>query len=99
MGALLGLLLSGCAGDEQRVVGSVVAVDGDLSRVVAFELQTERGRMRFVPDSGLLRFSDPGPDGGAPLTHLFDHLRDGHPVRVTYRVEEGVNVAIRLEDA
>jgi hypothetical protein len=92
------LALAGCTGGEQRVVGTVVSVDGDLETVTAFEVQSSEGRQRFVPGTDLEGFVDEDGEIGAPLGHLWEHLRDGVPVRVTYRVEDGVNVAILLED-
>lgn len=94
----LALVLVGCAGGEKRVVGTVVSVDGDLQSVTAFEVQSPDGRQRFVPGPDLQGFADEDGEIGAPLGHLWDHLRDGVPVRVTYRVEDGVNVVILLED-
>jgi hypothetical protein len=92
------LLLSACSGGDQRVTGTVVAVEGDLTTVSAFELQTDAGtRLRFEPGPDLTAFADEDGDG-AHITHLWDHLRDGHPVRVTYRAEDGVFVALVLED-
>lgn len=92
------VLVAGCAGEESRVVGTVVSVEGDLTTVTAFEVQTDRGRMRFVPDTDLAGFLDDDGNVDAPVTHLWDHLRDGQPVRVTYRVEGGSNIALILED-
>jgi len=86
--------LAGCAGGEGRVTGSIVGVEGDLDGIVAFEIQSGGSRYRFVPDDGLDAFGD----DGTPLTHLFEHLQTGDPVRVTYRVEDGENVAILVED-
>lgn len=81
------------------MVGTVVSVEGDLASVSSFEVQGGGARMRFVPADDLEGFVDEDGAFGAPVQHLFDHLRDGVPVRVTYRVEDGVNVAILLEDA
>ncbi|MEX2323542.1 MAG: hypothetical protein WEA29_07200 [Acidimicrobiia bacterium] len=94
----LALVLAGCTGGDQRVVGTVVSVDGDLQTVTAFEVQSPEGRQRFVPGPDLKGFLDEEGEIGAPLGHLWEHLRDGFPVRVTYRVEDGINVAILLED-
>lgn len=91
--AVVCLVLAACAGGDERVTGTVVAVEGDLTTVSAFSVQTDRGLMVFVPADDLTGFVD-----GTSLTHLRDHLRDGHPVRVTFRVEDGVNVAIAVED-
>jgi hypothetical protein len=95
---MLVVALAACGGGDQRVTGTVVAVEGDLATVTSFDVQVEGGRMTFVPEPGLTRFAADESGEGAHLTHLRDHLRDGHPVIVTYRVEDGVNVAIRVED-
>lgn len=98
--AVLVVALAACSGGEQLAKGTVVAVEGDLTTVTSFDVQTEGGgRMTFVPEPGLTRFAADDSGEGAHLTHLRDHLRDGHPVVVTYRVEDGVNVAIRVEDS
>ena len=72
----------------------LVGVDGDLKGIVAFELQSGGSRYRFIPEEGLDVFGD----GSTPLTHLFEHFQAGDPVRVAYRVEDGENIAILVED-
>jgi hypothetical protein len=93
---LIGLfVVVACAGPEMRVDGVVVAVDGGLSGVTSFEIVTGEGqRLRFVPGDGVDAF-----DGGAPLSHLNEHLQTGAAVRVTYVDEGGVLVAIAVTDA
>lgn len=92
------LALAACAQGDQRVIGTVVAIEGDLTTVTAFEIQTRAGdRMRFVPAPDLTSFTH-GDHGGAPITHLWDHLRDGAPLRVTFREERGVFIAVAVED-
>jgi hypothetical protein len=90
------LLMTGaCAGPEQRVEGVVVAVDGGLAGVASFDIVTEAGsRLRFVPDEGVDSFA-----GGAPLSHLHEHLQTGSPVRITYVDRDGVLVALVVDDA
>jgi hypothetical protein len=89
------LVLAGCSGGDQRVTGVVMSVDGDLTTVRSFEVLTTGGdRLEFVPGPDLHGFPD-----GTPLTHLSEHFQTGAPVRVTYRDEDGVNVAIIVEDA
>ncbi|WKZ83686.1 MAG: hypothetical protein QY307_05445 [Acidimicrobiia bacterium] len=89
------VLLVACAGGAQRVDGVVVAVDGDLTEVRAFEIvATDGRRLLFRVGAELESFT-----GGVPLSHLFEHLGDGFPVRVTYREEGGVLVAVALTDA
>jgi hypothetical protein len=93
------LALAACAQGDQRVVGTVVAIEGDLTTVAAFEIQTRAGdRMTLVPAPELTTFTH-GDHGGAPITHLWDHLRDGAPIRVTFREQGGVFVAVAVEDA
>jgi hypothetical protein len=90
------LLVVACAGGESRVTGTVTRVDGDLTQIIDFEVRPPGGdAMVFVPEDGLDVFGD----GGTPLSHLFEHLQTGDPVRVTYRVEGGVRIAILIEDA
>jgi len=91
----LAVLAAGCSGGDQRVTGVVVGVDGDLTTVRSFELLTTSGdRLTFVPGPDLFTFPD-----GTPLTHLSEHFQTGVPIRVTYRSEDGTNVASIVEDA
>ena len=93
--ALLIGLPAACGGDEERVRGIVVDVQGDLSGVASFTIVTREGeRVAFVPAPDLTRF-----DHGAPLTHLAEHLQTGDPVQVTYVEEDGVVQAVMVEDA
>ena len=93
--ALLLVAAAACAGPENRVDGVVVDVDGDLAGVSAFEIVTADGsRLRFVPGEGVDAFA-----GGAPLSHLSEHLQTGSPVRVTYVEEDGVLIALVVTDA
>jgi hypothetical protein len=86
--------LTACSGDEGRVTGVLTAVEGDLTGVESFEIQSAGERLRFVPEDGLDAFGD----DGTPLSHLFEHLQTGDPIRVTYRVEGDTSVAILVED-
>ena len=80
-------------GESKRVVGVVVAVDGDLSEVRGFSLLLSDGDiLALVPQAGLLF------DGG-PLAHLRDHLVSGAPVEVEFRIEAGVAIATGVGDA
>ena len=95
------LLVAGaCGGDDHSggdgavVEGVVVDVQGDLSTVDAFVLVTAEGdRLTFVPAR------EATFHGGAPLTHLDDHLRSGAPIAVTYRDQDGTLVATEVDDA
>jgi hypothetical protein len=89
------LVVTACAGPQERVDGVVVAVDGGLSGVVSFEIVTETGeRLALVPDPALDAFDD-----GAPLSHLAEHLRTGVRVRVTYEERNDRLVAVAVRDA
>lgn len=96
--ALLALLLVGCGGAEtqvQTVEGLVLEVLGDSpADIEAFTLRTDEGEaLRFSLGAGA------SEDGGFPASHLREHQALAEPIRVTYRVEGGINVAVRLEDA
>jgi hypothetical protein len=92
---VLAVVAAGCAGGDQRVTGVVVGVDGDLTTVRSFDVLTTTGeRLTFVPGPDLFTFPD-----GTPLTHLSEHFQTGVPIRVTYRSEDGANVASIVEDA
>ena len=91
----LAAALVACGGSDQREVGVVIGVEGDLAAVDSFEVITGAGeRLTFKPADGLRTFSH-----GGPLTHLTDHLRSGSPIRVTYDTDtNGLLIAIRVED-
>jgi hypothetical protein len=91
---LVGAVVAGCGGDEGRVTGILVDVEGDLISIESFDVQAGGKRHHFVPEDGLDVFGD----GGTPLSHLYEHLQTGDPVRVTYRVEGGENIAVLVED-
>jgi len=78
----------------QAVVGVIVGVRSEgLDRVSGFDLRTT--------DEGTLAFTVGQLDNGAvfPPGHLVEHQSTAQPVRVWYRTEDGVRVAVRLEDA
>ena len=89
--ATLALVALSCAGEPRTVTGLVVSVDGDLTTVRSFTVQTEDGPLTFVPD----------PEGAFafPPPHLGAHLRSGEPVRVAYEERDGVLVAVEIDDA
>jgi len=92
---LLLVAAAACTGPEERIDGVVVDVDGGLAGVSAFEIVTADGsRLRFVPDEGVDAFA-----GGAPLSHLNEHLQTGSPVRVGYVEENGTLIALVVADA
>ncbi len=78
----------------QAAVGVIVGVRSEgLDRVSGFDLRTT--------DQGTLAFTLGELDNGAefPPGHLVEHQATAQPVRVWYRTEDGVRVAVRLEDA
>ncbi|HEX6868210.1 MAG TPA: hypothetical protein VF119_05360 [Candidatus Limnocylindrales bacterium] len=84
---------SGPAG-AQAAVGVIVAVESEgLDKVTGFDLRTT--------DQGTLAFVLGTLDNGSvfPPGHLVEHQATAQPVRVWYRTEDGVRVAVRLEDA
>jgi hypothetical protein len=90
------LMIVSCAGNDGRVTGIVTGVQGDLGGVVEFEVRPPgRDPIVFVPEDGLDVFGD----GATPISHLFEHMTTGEPVRVTYTSGDGGNIAILVEDA
>jgi hypothetical protein len=84
----------GAPAGAQAAVGVIVGVDSEgLDKVKGFELRTT--------DQGTLAFTLGDLDNGAefPPGHLVEHQSTAQPVRVWYRTEDGVRVAVRLEDA
>ena len=84
----------GAPANATAVVGVIVGVKSEgLDRVAEFTLRTT--------DQGTLVFVVGELDNGAafPPGHLVEHQATARPVRVWYRTEGGVRVAIRLEDA
>jgi hypothetical protein len=80
--------------DVEAVVGVVVRVDSTgLDKVSGFTLRTGAGES--------LQFDLRALENGAQFApgHLVEHQATGQPVRVWYRTENGVRLAIRLEDA
>ena len=99
VGAAVLLGASGSAGptplpDAQAVTGVIVHVDSTgLDKVSGFTLRTATG--------GSLVFDLRALENGAQFApgHLVEHQATAQPVRVWYRTEGGVQLAIRLEDA
>lgn len=88
---VLASVLVACTNSDDTVTGAVIAVEGDLSTVTSFSLVAENKEWTFQPDpEGVFAF---------PLPHLRDHLRDGTPVRVTYRQSgDGSLLAVGITD-
>ncbi|MEA2622612.1 MAG: hypothetical protein QOH61_1522 [Chloroflexota bacterium] len=93
--AVVAGFVAGCTGTLQRATGIVVNVQSQsLTEIDAFELRTAEGQILTFA-VGPITF-----DGGSfPPQHLREHQALAQPVLVTYRVEDGRNVAIKLEDA
>jgi len=89
--ALLGLLLAtACSQDSGIVIGTVIAVDGDLADVRSFTVLVEGDQMTFRPIAeGVYAY---------PISHLREHLLDGTPVRVGWERRGDQLVATTLED-
>jgi hypothetical protein len=80
--------------DAQQVVGVIVGVQAtSLTDVQGFTLRTTDG------DS--VQFAIGSLENGSqfPPGHLVEHQSTAQPIRVWFRTEGGVKVAIRLEDA
>ncbi len=85
------LVVTSCVGASKSVTGLVVGVDGDLTTVRSFTVQTEDGPLTFVPD--------PNGSFAFPLPHLGAHLRSGEPVRVVYEERDDTLIALQVDDA
>lgn len=80
--------------DATSVVGVVVGVDAtSLAAVTGIRLRTT--------DGATLEFRIGQLENGAefPPGHLVEHQATAAPVRVWYRMEGSVRVAVRIEDA
>ncbi len=92
IGAIAAVVL--VAPKTERASGIVVAVDSaSLTAVTSFTLRTGDGTLL---EFGLKDLENPV---AFPPGHLFEHVATGAPVIVTYRREDGVRQAVRLEDA
>lgn len=80
--------------DAQAVTGVIVRVDSaGLDKVSGFTLRTATGDSLVFDLRALTNGAQFAPG------HLVEHQATGQPVRVWYRTESGVQLAIRLEDA
>jgi hypothetical protein len=76
------------------IEGVVVSIDSaGLTDVTGFSLRTPDGRT-YMFKMGQLENGTEFPPG-----HLAEHRANAEPIRVTFRVEGGTLVAVRLEDA
>ena len=97
--ALAGILLTEPSGPDvppgtEQMTGVVVAVDAvSLSDVRAFTLRR--------PGGELVEFSLRELENGTQFApgHLAEHQATAEPIRVTFRSEDDVRLALRLEDA
>jgi hypothetical protein len=89
------LLCVACSGTLQTASGVVLQVDGtSLTQINSFVLRTADGQvLTFAVDT--VAFDQTS----FPPQHLREHQQLASPVKVTYRVDSGKNVAIKLEDA
>jgi hypothetical protein len=86
-------VVGGSAG-TLRASGVIVRVESEgIDRVRSFDLRT--------PDGAIVSFAIGVLENATsfPPSHLAEHQATAQPVIVTYRVEGGDNVAVRLEDA
>ena len=90
---VLAAVITACGQPLQSVAGLVVEVDSpSLGRVDSFDLRTVDGEI-LTFDTNQLEFRSE-----FPAAHLGEHMRMAEPVRVTYRVEDGRLVVVRLAD-
>ena len=85
------LLVAACVQASGTAVGVVTAIEGDLDSVSSFTVLTAGDQVVFIPI--------PDGDYPFPLAHLYDHLRDGTPIRVEWERRDGDMVALSLADA
>ena len=80
--------------DAQQMVGVIVGVQAtSLTDVQGFTLRTT--------DGASVQFAIGTLENGAqfPPGHLVEHQSTAQPIRVWYRTQDGVKVAIQLDDA
>lgn len=89
------LTVVACEPTLSTETGLVVDVQStSLTSIDGFRLHTADGRT--------LSFSTVGTryeDDGFPIQHLREHLALAEPVMVTYRVVDGANQVVKLQDA
>lgn len=100
MAVAVGVLTGACAATGPAATtlsatGLVIAANGpDAATVNTFSLRTSDGQtLNFTV--GTLDLAD----GGLPAPHLREHMLGSTPTTVYYRVENGINVAVRYTDA
>lgn len=97
LGVLLATLLlcGACTGTLRTAEGVVLDVQGtSLTKIDSFTLRTADGQL-LTFTANEVTFDQQS----FPPQHLREHQALAQPVRVTYRVEDSRNVAIKLQDA
>ena len=87
--------VAACSGsDGGSVRGVVIDVQGDITTVESFTLRLSDGTDKvFEPAAGVLFH------GSAPIGHIRDHLRNGEPIDVRFRVlDDGTSIALEVSD-
>lgn len=89
------LIVGGCDPTLYTDTGIVTNVTStSLVDVDGFQLRTPDGRTMDFTTKGL-----PYRDDGFPVQHLREHQALAQPVTVTYRVVDGRNEVVKLQDA
>ena len=86
--------IGGPPAETLQASGVIVGVESEgIDRVRSFDLRT--------PDGAIVTFTLGALENATtfPPGHLAEHQATAQPVVVWYRVENGSNVAVRLEDA
>ena len=90
-----GLVAAGCQPTLYTETGIVTTVNSaSLVEVDGFTLRTNDGRTLTFSTRDL-----PIRDDGFPPQHLREHQALAQPVQVTYRVTDGRNDVVKLQDA
>ncbi len=89
------LVAAGCQPTLYTETGIVTDVTStSLVDVDGFQLRTSDGRLLTFDTKDL-----PYRDDGFPVQHLREHQAMAQPVMVTYRVTDGRNDVVKLQDA
>ena len=89
------LVATGCEPTLYTETGIVTNVtSASLVEVDGFQLRTSDGRIVTFDTKDL-----PYRDDGFPVQHLREHQAMAQPVMVTYRVTDGRNDVVKLQDA
>jgi len=93
--AAIAFLVAACSGTLQTASGIVLQVTGtSVSDISSFVLRTNDGTL-ITFEVGPVTFDQQS----FPPEHLREHQRLALPVLVTYQVQNGQDVALKLEDA